>query len=52
MNEKVNEKEQATKVLDINNLMTNLKFTVEQAMDALNIPPAQRETYAGLVKKL
>ncbi|MBR1855429.1 MAG: hypothetical protein IJ794_20180 [Lachnospiraceae bacterium] len=49
--EKVNEKEQETLVSSIKNLMTNLKFTVEQAMDALNIPPAQREIYAGLVKK-
>lgn len=51
VDEKVNEKEQETKSLDISSLMTNLKLTLEQAMDALNIPPSQREIYAGLVNK-
>ena len=51
VDERVNAERMETKVLDISNLMTNLKFTVEQAMDALNIPAAQRETYAGLAKK-
>ena len=31
--------------------MTNLKLTVEQAMDALNIPESQRNTYIGLIGK-
>jgi len=51
VDEKVSEKEQETLVSSIKSLMTNLKLTVEQAMDALNIPPSQRETYAGLIKK-
>ena len=51
VNEKVNEKERETKSLDISSLMTNLKLTLEQAMDALNIPQSQREIYAGLVNK-
>ena len=46
----VDAERQETKVLDISNLMINLKLTVEQAMDALSIPTAQREIYAGLVK--
>jgi hypothetical protein len=29
--------------------MNNLKLTVEQAMDALNVPQAQRDMYAGLI---
>lgn len=51
VSEKVNEKERETKSLDISSLMTNLKLTLEQAMDALNIPQSQREIYAGLVNK-
>ena len=55
VDEKVNKKEQETrqetKALDISSLMTNLKLTLEQAMDALNIPQSQREIYAGLVNK-
>ena len=31
--------------------MRNLKLTVEQAMDALSVPQAQREMYAGLIGK-
>jgi hypothetical protein len=30
-------------------IMNNLKLTVEQAMDALNVPQAQRDMYAGLI---
>ena len=43
-------KEQETLALSIKNLMINLKFTAEQAMDALSIPATQREIYAGLIK--
>ena len=46
-----NEESKRTKVIDIENLMRNLKLTVEQAMDALSVPQAQREMYAGLVGK-
>ena len=51
VDEKIQEVTQETRVLDISNLMSNLKLTVEQAMDALSIPLNQRETYAGLVNK-
>ena len=43
------EKEQNTKVIDIKNLMTNMKWTIEQAMDALSIPSDERAMYAGMV---
>ena len=43
--------EQATLLSSIKNLMTNLKWSVDQAMDALSIPQSKRETYAGLLKK-
>ncbi|MBR0411718.1 MAG: hypothetical protein IJI25_12100 [Eubacterium sp.] len=36
---------------NIRSIMKNLKLTVEQAMDALSVPQAQREMYAGLVGK-
>ena len=36
---------------NILSIMKNLKLTVEQAMDALSVPQAQREMYAGLVGK-
>ena len=42
---------QETKILDIKNLMTNLKLSLEQAMDALSIPQTDRAIYAGLVQK-
>ena len=35
---------------NILSIMKNLKLTVEQAMDALSVPQAQREMYAGLVR--
>ena len=40
---------QETIIASIKNLMSNLKLTLEQAMDALDIPQADRATYAGLV---
>ena len=43
-------KEQETTVIHIRDIMMNLKFTVEQAMDVLNIPATQRENYAGIIK--
>ena len=50
-NETAKMAEEQTKIHDIGNLMTNLKFTVEQAMDALSIPQTQRSMYAELVEK-
>ena len=46
-----NEEAKKTKVIDIENLMRNLKLTAEQAMEALSVPQTQREMYAGLVGK-
>ena len=42
---------QQTTVANLNDIMKNLKLTVEQAMDALNIPQSQRGVYVGLVGK-
>ncbi len=44
-----NEAEQRRIVIDIQNLMENLKLTVEQAMDALSIPQADRSIYVGMI---
>ena len=38
-------------IRSVKNLMKNLGFTVEQAMDSLEIPADQRSIYAGLVSK-
>ena len=43
------DQERETKIIDIKNVMANLKLTLVQAMDALNIPQSQRDTYASLV---
>lgn len=39
-----------TKLQDIQNLMKNLKFSMEQAMAALEVPEADREKYAAMLK--
>ena len=49
--ETIQETIQETNAMNLKNIMNNLKLTIEQAMDALNIPPSQRELYAGLVNK-
>jgi len=49
--EKVNARVQQTTVRRIRDVMTNLKLSVEQAMDVLDIPQSQRMTYAELVGK-
>jgi CRISPR/Cas system CSM-associated protein Csm2 small subunit len=43
--EAVNTAETASKLEDIRNIMKNFKCDVEQAMDALEIPPQKRPTY-------
>ena len=50
VDEKVSETKRETLAFSIKKMMTNLKLTLEQAMDVLSIPPAQRDTYAGLVR--
>lgn len=42
---------QQTTVEYINNIMTRLKYSAEQAMDLLSLPQSQRSIYAGLVGK-
>ena len=49
MKDDLDEREQNTKVIDIKNLMNNMKWTIEQAMDALSIPSDERAMYAGMV---
>ena len=44
-------KEQQTTVTHINDIMTKLKYTAEQAMDLLSIPQSQRSIYVGLIGK-
>ena len=43
-------KEQETTISHINNIMKNLKISIDQAMDALNIPQGQRSMYAKMIK--
>ena len=45
------EESKKTKVIDIESVMESFGVTVEKAMEALKIPVAQREMYAGLVGK-
>ena len=49
VDEIADQRERETTAMNLKSLMANLKFTVEQAMDALSIPQAQRSTYARLV---
>ena len=51
VNEKVSNAEQETTVSHIKDIMTKLKYTVEQAMDLLSIPETQRDTYTNLIAK-
>ena len=46
---KYKEKEQNAIAGNIQNLMETMKWTIEQAMDALKIPSNERAMYAGLV---
>ncbi len=43
-------KEQETLLTSIRNIMNNLKLSLDQAMEALNIPQGQRSKYANLIK--
>ena len=45
------EEAKKTTVEHIRNIMDKLKYSVEQAMDLLSIPQADRATYVGLVQK-
>ena len=46
-----NEESKKTKVIDIESVMESFGVTVEKAMEALKIPVAQWDMYAGLVGK-
>ncbi|MBQ7564645.1 MAG: hypothetical protein IJT16_11730 [Lachnospiraceae bacterium] len=50
-NEAAKRAEEQTTIDHIKDIMTKLKYTVEQAMDLLSIPPADRATYSELVGK-
>jgi hypothetical protein len=43
--EERNDAETASKVEDIKNIMSELKYTAEQAMDLLKIPQQKRSVY-------
>ena len=49
--DRVDAERQQTTVSHIKEIMKNLKYTAEQAMDLLSIPQSQHSTYAGLVGK-
>ena len=51
MKDDLEQEKQQTLVDAITNLMNNMKWNIEQAMDALSIPTAERSMYAGLVNK-
>jgi len=40
-----------TKLQDIQNLMKNLKLSMEQAMTALEVPETEKEKYADMLKE-
>ncbi len=42
---------QQTTANHLKNIMDKLKYTLEQAMDVLGIPQADRATYAALVQQ-
>ena len=46
-----NETAKQTKVVDIKKIMSKMKFTLEQAMDLLDIPHEERAVYAKLVQE-
>ncbi|MDO4803485.1 MAG: hypothetical protein Q4A32_01530 [Lachnospiraceae bacterium] len=48
----VMEKEQEYNISAIRNIMETLGLTMDNAMNALKIPPAQQATYANLVSKM
>ena len=47
--EKMNERENSTRLVDIRALMKNTKMTAEQAMKALGIPAKERPRYSALL---
>ena len=49
MKDDIEKAEQETTVNHLKDIMTKLKYTVDQAMDLLNIPSDQRATYTNLV---
>ena len=49
MEEALEQEARETRVIDIKNLMLNLKWTAEQAMDALNIPKTEQTAYLKMI---
>ncbi len=46
------EKERETRIDDIKRIMRTLKLTIEQAMDALEIPVAERGIYTSRISNV
>ena len=47
----VEEEKRNTKLDDIKNLMSNLKMSAKEAMNALGISPQDQKTYLPMLKK-
>ena len=47
--ERENKREQNTRLIDIKELMKNMKLTADQAMNALGIPLAEQSKYSSLL---
>jgi len=50
MKEEIAEERADEKLVDIRELMKNLKFSAEQAMQALGIPDADQSKYSAMLK--
>lgn len=50
MEEALEQEARETRVIDIKNLMEEMKMSAEQAMKALRIPQDEQATYARLIK--
>ena len=49
MEEALEQEAKETRIECIKNLMQNLKWTAEQAMDALNIPKTEQTVYLKMI---
>lgn len=49
MDEGIEKGVELTQTEDIKNLMKNLKFTIDQAMNALEVPEDKREKYRQII---
>ena len=49
MDERIEKGVELTQTEDIKNLMKNLKFTIDQAMNTLEVPEDKREKYRQII---